>query len=309
MGSLNRSPPHKRNRRYNTPVDRVCAAALRSRSHRRRATAMGPARRSATGCISRTTQSHSYLAMAQARPQAGVGASDRSVRNFLTILWRLIKFLPLLLISPLLMLIAIVAIAITDLLGSLRARRILPADQRCSNTSATVVIPSWNGRDLLAKYLPPVVEALSGNPDNEIIVVENASTDGSAEFLREHFPSVKVLVLDRNLGFGGGSNAGFHAARNDIVVVLNSDMRVPPDFLEPLLQPFNDEKVFGVACQIYFTDPAKVREETGLTQGWWENGGLRVRHRDDPAIADAYPCFYGGGGSCAFDRRIVAMAN
>src|SRR5216684_729521 len=241
--------------------------------------------------------------MAQARPQAGVGASDRSVRNFLTILWRLIKFLPLLLISPLLMLIAIVAIAITDLLGSLRAKRILPTDQRCSNSSATVVIPNWNGRGLLAIYLPSVVEALSGNPDNEIIVVENASTDGSAEFLREHFPSVKVLVLDRNLGFGGGSNAGFHAARNDIVVLLNSDMRVQPDFLEPLLQPFNDEKVFGVACQIYFTDTSKVREETGLTQGWWENGGLRVRHRDDPAIADAYPCFYGGGGSCAFDRR------
>src|SRR5260370_33420544 len=104
--------------------------------------------------------------MAQARPQAGAGASDRSVRNFLTILWRLIKFLPLLLISPLLMLIAIMAIAITDLLGSLRARRILPADQLCSNTSATVVIPRWNGRALLAKYWPALIEATSGHPAN-----------------------------------------------------------------------------------------------------------------------------------------------
>ena len=43
-------------------------------------------------------------------------------------------------------------------------------------------------------------------------------------------------------------------------------------------------QVFAVACQIFFTDPDKLREETGLTQGWWENGGLRVRHRDDPAI-------------------------
>src|SRR5713226_2733419 len=175
--------------------------------------------------------------MAQARPQAGVGASDRSVRNFLTILWRLIKYLPLLLISPLLMSIVIVAIAITDLLGGFR-KRIVANDQRCSNTSATVVIPNWNGRDLLAKYLPSVVEALSGSPDNEIIVVENASTDGRAEFLREPFPSVKVLALDRNLGFGGGSNAGFREARNDVVVLLNSDMRVQPDFLAPMLQPF-----------------------------------------------------------------------
>ena len=224
------------------------------------------------------------------------------MRNLLTILWRLIKYLPLLLISPLLMLIAIVAIALTDLFGAFR-KKVVAKDQQCSNKSATVVIPNWNGRDLLAKYLPSVIEALIHNPDNEIIVVDNASADGSAEFLREHFPSVKVLALDRNLGFGGGSNAGFRAARNDIVVLLNSDMRVQPDFLAPLLQPFNDEKVFAVSCQIYFTDPNKIREETGLTQGWWENGGLRVRHRDDPAITGAYPCFYGGGGSCAFDRR------
>ena len=68
-------------------------------------------------------------------------------------------------------------------------------------------------------------------------------------------------------------------------------------------QGFTDAQVFAVSCQIFFSDPDKLREETGLTQGWWENGGLRVRHRDDPAITDLYPCFYGGGGSCAFDRR------
>ena len=62
-------------------------------------------------------------------------------------------------------------------------------------------------------------------------------------------------------------------------------------------------RVFSVACQIFFSDPNKLREETGLTQSWWENGSLRVRHRDDPAIQVPYPCAYGGGGSCAFDRR------
>ena len=114
---------------------------------------------------------------------------------------------------------------------------------------------------------------------------------------------MRVLALERNLGFGGGSNAGFRAAKNDIVVLLNSDMRVERDFLAPLLEAFTDETVFSVSCQIFFSDPNKLREETGLTQGWWENGSLRVRHRDDPAIQVPYPCFYGGGGSCAFDRR------
>ena len=225
------------------------------------------------------------------------------MRTFLTILWRLIKFLPLLLISPLLMLFTIAAIAAVDLLSKLGNKPRLAPEERCANHAATVVIPNWNGCDLLERYLPTVVEALAGNPENEIIVVDNGSTDGSADFVRERFPSVRVLALDSNLGFGGGSNAGFRAATNDIVVLLNSDMRVLPDFLAPLLERFNDEKVFAVSCQIFFSDPAKLREETGLTQGWWENGGLRVRHRDDKAVTGAYPCFYGGGGSCAYDRR------
>ena len=191
--------------------------------------------------------------------------------------------------------------AAADLAGAFRKKQ-FPPDRRPSNDAATVVIPNWNGRDLLEKYLPSVVEALRANPRNEIIVVDNGSSDGSAQFLRDHFPSVQVLALDRNLGFGGGSNAGFRSAKNGIVVLLNSDMRVQPDFLEPLLEAFTDEKVFAVACQIFFSDPAKLREETGLTQGWWENGGLRVRHRDDASIQVPFPCFYGGGGSCAFDR-------
>ena len=62
----------------------------------------------------------------------------------------------------------------------------------------------------------------------------------AARSLCDAFPQVRVLALPENLGFGGGSNAGFRAARNDIVVLLNSDMRVEPDFLAPLLEGFRD---------------------------------------------------------------------
>jgi O-antigen biosynthesis protein len=224
------------------------------------------------------------------------------LKTFLTILWRFIKALPLVILFPFLFAFAAAGFALVDFASVFR-RKPLAANQRVDNTAASIVIPNWNGRDLLAKYVPSILDALAGNPDNEIIVVDNASDDGSAEFLRSHFPSVRVLALDRNLGFGGGSNAGFRAAKNDIVVLLNSDMRVERDFLAPLLEAFTDETVFSVSCQIFFTDPNKLREETGLTQFWWENGSIRVRHRDDPAIQVPYPCAYGGGGSSAFDRR------
>ncbi len=156
---------------------------------------------------------------------------------------------------------------------------------------------------MLEKFLPSVITALAGNPENEIIVVDNASSDGSAEFLRQQFPAVRVLEQQTNLGFGGGSNAGFAAAKNDVVVLLNNDMRVEPDFLAPLLRPFDDPMVFSVSCQIFFSDASKRREETGLTETWWERGRLRVSHREDPKVDRLYPCAYPGGGSSAFDRR------
>src|SRR4051794_4629798 len=216
---------------------------------------------------------------------------------------RFLAALPVLLFSPVLVCVPLLVLAITDAFWLLFGRRKLPVDIRPSTSAASVVIPNWNGRDLLEKYLPSVISATARHPGSEVIVVDNGSSDGSADFVLQHFPEVRLLALPQNLGFGGGSNAGFRAAKNDIVVLLNSDMRVAPDFLQPLLDGFTDEKVFAVSCQIFFSDAAKLREETGLTQAWWSGGALRVRHRIDDAITDAYPCFYAGGGSSAFDRR------
>jgi GT2 family glycosyltransferase len=219
------------------------------------------------------------------------------------LLSRTLRALPFLLLSPLFTGISLAALLAADGLFALFGRRRVPASVLPSNRAASIVIPNWNGRDLLEKYLPSVIAATEGNPANEVIVVDNGSTDGSADFVRERFPSVRLEALAENLGFGGGSNAGFRTAANEIVVLLNSDMRVERDFLQPLLDAFSSPDIFAVSCQIFFSDPAKVREETGLTQGWWENGGLRVRHRIDDRVDRAFPCFYGGGGSCAFDRR------
>ncbi len=219
------------------------------------------------------------------------------------LLLRAARQAPLVILSPLLLIVSVAALALTDAAWKLFGRRRKPSDKLPSKVAATVVIPNWNGRDLLEKYLPSVIAALSGNAANEVLVVDNGSSDGSAEFIRRNFPEVRLLALERNLGFGGGSNAGVRAANNDIVVLLNTDMRVDEGFLTPLLAGFTDERVFAVSCQIQFSDPAKRREETGLTQGWWEEGGLRVGHRVDEEIRDLYPCFYGGGGSCALDRR------
>ena len=169
---------------------------------------------------------------------------------------------------------------------------------------ASVVIPNWNGRDLLARYLPSVVAALAGNPDNEIIVVDNGSTDGSAAFVASTFPQVKLVALDRNLGFGGGSNAGFRAAKNDIVVLLNSDMRVEPDFLAPAARRLHRSdgvrRLLPDLLQRPRQAPRRDRPHARLVAGW---RAARAPSRRPGGRPGCFPCFYGGGGSCAFDRR------
>jgi len=135
---------------------------------------------------------------------------------------RLLRALPLLIVSPLLVVASLFALWLADVLALLvrgaRRRPGNPAERRPAPAAASVVIPNWNGRDLLERYLPSVAAALEGNPANEIVVVDNGSIDGSAAFVRAHFPQVRLLALETNLGFGSGSNAGFRAARNDVSI-------------------------------------------------------------------------------------------
>ncbi len=205
--------------------------------------------------------------------------------------------------APLLLLAAAAALAGADLAARLRRRPTRAPDTAPGTGAVSIVIPNWNGRELLEKYLPSVVAAAAELPASEVMVVDNASTDGSRELLRERFPGVRLEALDRNLGFGGGSNAGFRSARHDIVVLLNSDMRVDPGFLPPLVEAFRDPRVFAVSAQIFFADPSRKREETGLTEGRWIDGRLWVRHVIDERVSERFPVFYPGGGSSAFDRR------
>ncbi len=205
--------------------------------------------------------------------------------------------------APVLLAALAAALLVLDGLAGLRRKKRLPAARPVAKNGATVVIPTWNGKKHLARNLPSVVKAAAVNPNHEILVVDNASDDGTVEFLAREFPAVRVLETGRNLGFGGGSNAGVSAAKNDIVVLLNNDMRVEPDFLQPLIDGFRDPRIFSVTAQIFFSDPSRRREETGLAMGRWVNGGVHLTHVADDAVTELFPTFYGGGGSTAYDKR------
>ncbi|MDG2305935.1 MAG: glycosyltransferase [Candidatus Binatia bacterium] len=180
--------------------------------------------------------------------------------------------------------------------------------------AVSVVIPTWNGRELLDMSLPPLVEALRrhGNPDDEILVVDNGSEDGTVEYLAgraAEFPGLRVIPLDRNEGYGGATNKGALQAKNPALLFLNNDMVVEPDFVQPLLDVFGEEpNVFGVSCQIDFIDPNRPRWETGKVHAELRNGLVRLFHLDRFDEDKVYPVFFAGGGASAYDRdRFVAL--
>ena len=97
-----------------------------------------------------------------------------------------------------------------------------------------VVILNWNGEKYLQQFLQVLLKYTT-NSDTEIIVADNASTDSSLSVLKEIFPSVRTIVLDKNYGFAGGYNKALAQIEADYYVLLNSDVEVTPNWLEPMI--------------------------------------------------------------------------
>ncbi|MCQ2180100.1 MAG: glycosyltransferase family 2 protein [Bacteroidales bacterium] len=97
-----------------------------------------------------------------------------------------------------------------------------------------VVILNWNTREHLQRWLPGLLESVDGC-DAEVIVADNASTDGSAEYVQSRFPGVRLIRFESNLGFTGGYNRALgQIPEAEFFVLVNSDIEVRPGWLEPL---------------------------------------------------------------------------
>lgn len=100
----------------------------------------------------------------------------------------------------------------------------------------SVVILNWNTRGYLEKFLPGVLRSCREYGDTELVVADNGSTDGSPELIAERFPEVRVIALERNLGFTGGYNEAMKDIRSEYAVLLNTDVEVTNGWLAPLAQ-------------------------------------------------------------------------
>lgn len=165
----------------------------------------------------------------------------------------------------------------------------------------SVVVTCWNGKELLEKNLPYLIKA-SKNSDNrirEIIVVDDASTDDSVEFIESFKDTklqsfkVKLVKHEKNLGYSAVCNSGVKAAGSELVVILNLDVIPSDDFLKPALPRFEDNKVFSVTFNEGRFGPGKLE---------WKNGFLEI----EPTEISQSTCLtdWPNGGSSIFRKKV-----
>jgi len=122
----------------------------------------------------------------------------------------------------------------------------------------SVIIVNYNGREHLKECLSSGLGQSYGN--FEVILVDNCSTDGSAEYVQRNFPKVKVVKNSENLGYGGGNNIGFKNARGEYIVVLNPDTVVDKDWLKELVKAIQQRpNVKMVTSKVFlYHDPKRI---------------------------------------------------
>jgi len=176
----------------------------------------------------------------------------------------------------------------------------------------SIVIVSWNGRDLLRTCLPSVLE--TDYPDFEVILADNASTDGSAAWVATEYPSVKIVRHPDNWLFCRGNNAALPHATGDLILLLNNDVEVPSDWLRPLVDSLTAaEDVGAVQPKLLQYDERSRFEYAGGAGGFLDRVGypftrgrlFNTLEQDRGQYDDARDIFWATGSAILLRRSAL----
>ncbi|MFO7862612.1 MAG: glycosyltransferase family 2 protein [Salinivirgaceae bacterium] len=147
--------------------------------------------------------------------------------------------------------------------------------QKYKNTApqTAIVILNWNGQQMLADFLPSVLRHTDASA-NQVIVADNASSDNSVDWLKAHYPELRIIELDQNYGFAGGYNKALEQIEATYYVLLNSDIEVTANWLPPLLSALeNDDQVAAVQPKILAYHNKTAFEYAGASGGYIDKFG------------------------------------
>ena len=170
-------------------------------------------------------------------------------------------------------------------------------------SEVTIVIPNWNGMQYLEGCLSSLRE--QDLPDIDIIVVDNGSTDGSAAYIEEHYPEIRLHCLQGNTGFCNGVNVGIRLCSTEYVILLNNDTKCDPHFAGALLKAIKEKpKAFSCCSRMLQMAHPELIDDAGdyyCALGWaFSDGkGLPSFARTKP-----HPVFASCAGAAIYRRKL-----
>lgn len=171
---------------------------------------------------------------------------------------------------------------------------------------ASIIISNWNGKNLLKENLPSVIKAIKYSGGNhELIVIDDASSDGSQEFIKKNYPQIKLIELMGNKGFGEANNIAASQSKNEIIVLLNNDMSIEKNYPSFVLPHFGDENIFAVTPKMVTEDTFRKKFKVTSScwakfrHGFWHDIEIHnLRDEEGHSISLTAP-----GGGVAFDKK------
>lgn len=175
--------------------------------------------------------------------------------------------------------------------------------------SISVIIPNYNGKHLLEMYLPSVIDALNFETiDYEIIVIDDCSKDDSVAFISQNYSSIIVLKNDVNSGFSKTCNKGIFAAKKDLVLLLNTDVKLEPNYFEKQWNYFEDDTTFGVMGRIMNFDGKKM-EDTARMPRYKGSKFKANKFYYSENSSDKIYTTYLSGANALVDRKKLVLLN
>jgi GT2 family glycosyltransferase len=170
------------------------------------------------------------------------------------------------------------------------------------NPTVSVIIVNFNGKKFLEECIPSLIIQTCKNL--EIIVVDNASSDGSVEYLKSHFEGLVIIENKSNLGFAEGANTGIRNSRGPYILTLNNDTRVEGRCIEGLLQVMNSDDVIGMCAPKMLFPDGRINS-TGIcisrSGAAWDRGMFEEDRGQYNSPEEIFgPC----GGAALFRRKM-----
>lgn len=165
----------------------------------------------------------------------------------------------------------------------------------------SVVIPNYNGKNLLRENLPSVFEAVaSWNGPAEVIVVDDCSSDDSCNFLSDNFPTARLLINRQNLGFSKTCNIGMAATKFSILLCINTDVRVEVGLLESMASHFSGSELFAVTPNIVVE---REQKNQGVVFGRFSRGFIKGAFAASNQELSPRDNLYAVGACAAYDAE------